>query len=280
MATRITINLKSWLRRGGWLLLGLALCLALPASLGRISPRAEPANPYYGLAMAMPPDADAALLGVQWYYVWGPSSPFHVQAEYIPMLWDGLPDERIPADYSGWLLVLNEPNLTNQSNVTPQEAAHRLAVLRAQYPQAKLLCCGLSVWAVDWLQAFLAASPVRPDAWHVHAYTEEWITPAKAQAYLTYYHTLTGGTYWVTEYGSPAGSLDDFQAMTTWFQAQNWITRIAPYTNRQPEGAGWAIGAGVELVQSGGDLTQIGGFYADQAKNTASIQSEQVAVAP
>ena len=177
------------------------------------------------------------------------------------MLIDGLPSPKIPADYGGWLLVLNEPNVEIQANLSPQEAARRLADLRQHYPVARLVCCGVSVWALDWMQAFMDSATVLPDAWHFHAYTEEWITPEVAQDFLTQMHDLTGGAYWITEYGSPQGRIEDFIAMTEWFERQPWVTRIAPYTNRQDPTAWYKIGVGVELVQDDGALTPIGDYY-------------------
>ena len=75
---------------------------------------------------------------------------------------------------------------------------------------------------------------------------------------------LTGGEYWVTEYGSPAGSLRDFQAVTTWFEGKPWIVRIAPFTNRQPDGVSWSLAPGVEMVNPDGSLAPIGAWYAER----------------
>jgi hypothetical protein len=209
-------------------------------------------EPYKGLALAdgaHPEDIDA--LGAEWWYDWTPTGG-------VPMLWRGNPSPDIQSNYEGWILVFNEPNLPNQSNLSPQEAARRLQVVRDYYPRARLICCGLSVWATDWLGEFLIQG-VWPDAWHVHAYTESWITPQVAQGYLYTQHMMTGGEYWVTEFGSSAGSLRDFQAMALFFERQPWITRIAAFTNRQPPGE-WNIGAGVEMVTDDG-LSPIGAYY-------------------
>ncbi len=210
--------------------------------------------PYYGLALADPAHReDIQTLSAEWWYDWTPTGQ-------VPMLWGGNPSDAIPADYAGNLLFLNEPNLESQSNVTPQEAVAKLAIARARYPHARIIGCGVSVWATYWTSAFYAAGG-KVDAWHVHAYTEEWITPEVAQSYIQIHRNITGGTYWITEYGSPVGSLDDFRAMTEWFRAQPWIERIAAYTNRQPDGVPWAIGAGVEMVRDDGTLAPIGDYY-------------------
>lgn len=221
-------------------------CLYLPLIM-------QPAV-YKGLALA---DAshpeDLELLGAEWWYDWTPTGQ-------VPMLWSGKPSVSLPAHYSGVVLVLNEPNVESQANVTPAEAVRRLAALRAYYPRAKLYCCGVSIWASDWTMEFWRLGG-RPDGWHVHAYTEAYITPQYIARELSAWHGVTGGEYWVTEYGSPSGSLSDFQAVTSWFERQPWIARVAAYTNRQPLGVSWAIGEGVEMVTDG-ELSEIGAYYA------------------
>ena len=210
---------------------------------------------YKGLALADPlHPGDIDTLGASWWYDWTATGQ-------TPMLWSGNPSTLIPQNYTGYILVLNEPNVATQANVTPTEAVKRLAILRAYYPDARLVCCGASVWAYGWMSAFWQAGG-RPDAWHVHAYTEAYITPTYVATELTRMHDMTGGDYWITEYGSPAGSLADFETVTRWFWSQPWITRVAAYTNRQPEGVPWAIGEGVEMVGPDGSLSPIGDWYA------------------
>jgi len=223
---------------------------------------------YFGLAMVTTLQADADLLGIDWFYVWGPTGPDWQDYPRIPMVWDGLPSLKIPRDYSSWILVLNEPNLQVQANVPPEEAMRRLTELRAYYPKAKLICCGLSAFASDYLEKFLAAGPTRPDLWHVHAYTWYADTPPVVQAQLTAMHDLTGGDYWITEYGSPEGNLGYFQEITELFLVQPWIHRIAPYTNRQPlVNEPWVMDKRVELVKDDGTLTPMGAYYRDFVLN-------------
>ena len=218
-------------------------------------PHVETPQPYFGLAMATNAPGDLDALGVDWHYTWTAGSD-------PPMLWAGEISPIVPRDYEGEILFLNEPNVQIQANVAPEEAARRLGLAQLYYPRAKILCCGVSVFAVEWVRRFWLAGG-RPDGWHVHAYIESWITPEVAQSYLSQQHQITGGEYWITEYGSMAGDLAEFSSMTEWFMAQPWITRIAPYTNREPDGQWWSIGDGVELVAGNGTLTEIGAYYAD-----------------
>jgi len=83
-------------------------------------------------------DLDALKSGVSWWYNWyfktdAPSDYYSdYQMEFIPMIWGGNPDElevlqikSIILDHPeiNYLLVMNEPNLTDQANLTPQSAA-------------------------------------------------------------------------------------------------------------------------------------------------------------
>lgn len=223
-------------------------------------PAVVSAEPRFGIAMASPGfRGDLETIGAQWSYTWTDKSD-------PPLLKFGNISPNIPPDYDGYILFLNEPNVSIQANLSPDEAARRFEIARAYYPDAEILCCGVSVFAVDWIREFYETG-ARPDGWHVHAYTESWITPAVAQRMLLAQYKITGGYYWVTEYGSPAGSLSDFSAMTEFFIGTDWISRIAAYTNREPIGEWWSIGQGVNLVNADGTLTPIGEYYAKRIQD-------------
>lgn len=226
--------------------------------------------PYYGLAMAYVNSADIRTLNVGWYYTWSDGESANIPAQFVPMSYYGL-NVRQPKDYSGYMLVFNEPNNPQPwgCDLAPAEAARRYGELRQQYPQAKLVVGGWSVFSKDWIEGFVSEleklNIPLPEYWHVHAYIEAWVTPAVAQQNLAFFHDLTGGTYWITEFSSLDGNLADFQNMTNWFENQKWISRIGAYTNRQPPDADWAINSNVELINSGGNLNTIGAFYSNQA---------------
>jgi len=85
-----------------------------------------------------PLDLDTLKSGVSWWYNWyyqtdAPEGYYDdYQMEYIPMLWGGSPSlQSVTAVKSfildhpeiDYLLVMNEPNLVDQANRTPQQAA-------------------------------------------------------------------------------------------------------------------------------------------------------------
>ncbi len=97
-------------------------------------------SPKRGLAYDLTNSADLDTLksGVAWWYNWGtntkaPSDYYSkYQMEFIPMLWGGNTsgsDIALTESFIinhpeiKYLLVMNEPNLTDQANRTPEQAA-------------------------------------------------------------------------------------------------------------------------------------------------------------
>lgn len=126
------------------------------------------------------PDLAALAPGVSWWYNWSdrrdPGSPADHKTTYgmdfVPMVWDEVFNDaqvisRLSADPSvKYLLVMNEPNLTDQANLTPSAAA-------AMWPRYEAIAAATGVkivgpaitWGtmsgftnpVVWLDAFYAA---------------------------------------------------------------------------------------------------------------------------
>lgn len=86
-----------------------------------------------GLAYDLKSAADFAAVapGVSWWYNWAPKPENEGDTaglEFVPMLWDFNFDaddvvNYITANNISYFLVLNEPNLVEQANQTPQQAA-------------------------------------------------------------------------------------------------------------------------------------------------------------
>jgi hypothetical protein len=162
-----------------------------PATAPVAEPVTEPATPVatpvtksvkrgiaYDLAAA--PDLAALSPGVSWWYNWGtqPNStvPSDYRAlygmDYLPMLWNSNFDATAMVAYLKanpsiqYLLLLNEPNLVDQANMTPSQAA-------ALWPRYEALAAATAVklvgpaitWGtmtgysdpVLWLDAFYAS---------------------------------------------------------------------------------------------------------------------------
>lgn len=135
-----------------------------------------------GVAYDLASPADLATLspGVSWWYNWSPNPNSAVPADYAtrysmdfyPMLWNGNYDATAVVTYLKsnpnikYMLVMNEPNLTSQANLTPQQAAQIWPGYESISAQTGVKIVGPAItWGtmtgyqdpVAWLDAFYAA---------------------------------------------------------------------------------------------------------------------------
>jgi len=128
-----------------------------------------------GIAYDLASAADLAAVspGVSWWYNWSPypnaslppSTATQYGMQFYPMLWTfNSPTTGI--EPHGYLLVLNEPNIVTQANVTPQQAAQLWPQFEAVASQTGAKIVGPAMtWGtmtgyedpVVWLDAFYAA---------------------------------------------------------------------------------------------------------------------------
>ncbi|WP_435870121.1 glycoside hydrolase family protein [Eleftheria terrae] len=132
----------------------------------------------YDLADAR--DLEALSKGVSWWYNWSPRVNAGLPADYrarygadfLPMLWNGnYQSAEVEAflkanPHIQYLLVLNEPNLVDQANLTPQQAAAIWPGYEALAARTGVKIVGPAItWGtlpgysdpVAWLDAFHAA---------------------------------------------------------------------------------------------------------------------------
>ena len=130
--------------------------------------------------MADPLDFAALSPGVSWWYNWGSQPNKAVPADYVaqygmdfyPMLWNGNYDATAVEAFLQantnikYLLVINEPNLTSQSNLTPAQAAAIWPGFEAISARTGVKIVGPQItWGtmtgyndpVVWMDAFIAA---------------------------------------------------------------------------------------------------------------------------
>jgi hypothetical protein len=167
-------------------LLGLNGCNSMTPPGSNSSAQAHPTaaakSAKRGVAYDLASSADFAALapGVSWWYNWSPSPNAAVPADYdtrfdmdfYPMLWNGnFNATQIVAYLKAnpqikYLLVLNEPNLTNQANLTPQQAAQLWPQYETISAQTGVKIVGPAItWGtmpgyqdpVQWLDAFYFA---------------------------------------------------------------------------------------------------------------------------
>ena len=148
-----------------------------------------------GVSFGFSFEEDVALLApaISWSYNWGnaPSDRFNTLfnqygLDYFPMIWNGSFDSDKIRAYKAknpqceYLLTFNEPNLTDQANMTPQQAAEH-------WPRVKALADELNMKIVSpamnygtlanygdpvkWLDEFFTLVPLSDvDAISIHCY--------------------------------------------------------------------------------------------------------------
>ncbi len=139
-------------------------------------------SPKRGIAYDVASAADLKALspGVSWWYNWGSAPNTAVPngyvstygMDYYPMLWNGSFNASQVVSFINanpsiqYLLVLNEPNVSGQSYLTPQQAAALWPQYEAVAAQARVKIVGPQItWGnmpnygdpVAWLDAFYAA---------------------------------------------------------------------------------------------------------------------------
>jgi hypothetical protein len=222
-------------------------------------------------------------LGITWWYDWGwgigatggnsNSLVYTPGVEYVPMVWKSLPGEgsvewnnfkKFAQNRPGsWWLIFNEPNISDQANLTPQDAAALYKQIRNTIkswdPTAKLIVGGVSIMGNlgegrDWFEKFFRDyfdlgedDPIPPtevirehfDGWHFHAYADTWLLGppysrsswiAKVEGIIDWVKENNGGEIWVTEWGVLWEGLDISSVMSetlSYLENNNDITRYA-----------------------------------------------------
>ena len=234
--------------------------------------------------LASPADLAALSPGVSWWYNWSPYPNAAVPANYAtqygmqfePMLWtfnftvSGM-------QTNGYILVLNEPNLVTQANVTPQQAAQmwpQFEVLASQ-TGAKIVGPAMT-WGtmtgyedpVAWLDAFYAAYEAanngrqpRIDYLAFHWY--DYGLAAQLDRLTKY-----GKPFWVTEFanwhsqndGAEINTLAKQEAqmtdMVATCESRSDVFRYAWYTGRLSPDPHYT-----SLLGATGQLTDLGKLY-------------------
>jgi len=210
-----------------------------------------------GIAYDLATAADLAALSpaVSWWYNWSPGPNFHLPANeatglgmgFIPMLWNGSFDATAIKTFLaanpgiGYLLVLNEPNLVEQANTTPQQAALLWPQYEAVAAQTGVQLVGPAMtWGtmagyqdpVAWLDAFYAAYQAgngnrnpQIDALAFHWYDYGLDDQLNR---LTKY----GKPFWVTEFANWHSGTDGAQITTLAGQEAQMTAMVATCEGR------------------------------------------------
>lgn len=246
-----------------------------------------------GIAYDLASPADLAVLspGVSWWYNWSPSPNPAVSSDYAtryfmdfyPMLWNGNFDANQITSYLKanpnikYLLVLNEPNLLDQANMTPQQAAQLWPQYEAIAAQTGVKIVGPAItWGtmpnyqdpVQWLDAFYAAYRASnnsrdPQIDYLAFHWYDYGLAAQLDR-LTKYQK----PFWITEFanwhnqqdGAQVDTLAKQQAqmadMVTTCESRSDVFRYAWFTGRLNPDPHFS-----SLLGDAGQLTQLGKTY-------------------
>jgi hypothetical protein len=226
-------------------------------------------------------------LNVDWYYDYTLKYPFPSRGiEYVPFLWcDIYPSlkyenpairyfdelKKLPQDYNGYLLFLNEPDLRGsridggQCERTPRQAAYMLKAVRELRPDVILI--GPVVSHEDylhgwvWLREFYRiiesnpefADVKKPEIGAIHTYLKN--DPANiVNSYFSLQNEFSSfpETAWVTEFA--ADTPEQAERMINFYKNDPRIERYAWFTAR-----GWQTR--FDLINQNGELTPLGIVY-------------------
>lgn len=234
--------------------------------------------------------------GVSWYYNWGnlPTKGYQNELEnyngleFIPMAWNGnFNADNIRAYVKShpeckYLLGFNEPNFTNQANMTPAQAAERWPEVQALAKELNLkLVAPVLNYSPDapyqsptkWMDEFVAL--VGNDAFDytaIHNYGGIGVMKSLA----TQFHDRYGKDVWVTEfcywpggagnvYVSPENQISEMIQTVEWLEKTPWIGRYAWFKAIGNHDAQNSPNYGLIVTKSGigpRELSQQGYVYA------------------
>ena len=198
-------------------LLSILLCLSIVCSLP-----AQTRSPKRGVSFDFNNNADLSALqpGTSWFYNWGTTPNANIVDsynsiygyEFCPMAWNGGYNASAIRSYvqvhpeCKYILAFNEPNLTDQAYMTPQQAASAWPALKALAQELNLKiispACNYSGWAQYgspqlWFDAFFKLVDINDvDGIAIHSYMGWSIATL---GYVEQYYQLYKKPIWLTE---------------------------------------------------------------------------------
>ncbi|KAH9944665.1 glycosyl hydrolase catalytic core-domain-containing protein [Amylocystis lapponica] len=206
---------------------------------------------------------------ISWVYNWASSYEGTLPdgVVYIPMLWSDddahtatWTDDANKAIAAGapYLLAFNEPDLSSQSNLTPQQAAAAYQKYMMPFAgKAKLVSPAITNGAAPmgeaWLDSFLAAcTNCQIDAVAMHIY-DSATNEAYYQNYISSLATKYGKPVWVTEFGATGSDSQVQSFLGSMVSFLDGLEGVAAYA--------WFMDTVGNLVNSDASLTSLGGTY-------------------
>jgi hypothetical protein len=232
-----------------------------------VNPKQQQRSAKRGVSYSFSIIDDAKLLGpgVSWFYNWGPdiSSTLNTAAtgnkiDFIPMAWNGVFDANRIRSFKAshpeceYILGFNEPNLTDQANMTPTVAAEKWAPLAALAKELnmKLISPAMNYGTLTdygdpivWLDEFFTKVPLSSiDGIAIHCYM------GNASALASYVKRFKkyGKPIWMTEFCAWEKNITSVAAQ------MNFMSEAVNFLECNPDVAryAWFIPRGSGAVES------------------------------
>ncbi|WP_163318751.1 glycosyl hydrolase [Dysgonomonas sp. 520] len=241
---------------------------------------------------------------ISWSYNWGPdqsasySEPFkNNNIDYFPMAWNGgYSPSRIRAYKAAhpeckYILAFNEPNLTDQANMTPQKAAEYWPAFRALATELgmKIISPAMNYGTlagysdpIKWLDEFFTLVPLSDiDGISIHCYMTN---PSATKSYIERFKKY-GKPIWMTEFCawegatvSPDGQMKYMCDIINYMECDPDIERYAWFIPRLAKGEKKPY---MELLERSlpSRLTAIGEVFVNMStldKNTYYVEGQTI----
>lgn len=226
-----------------------------------------------GLALTHGYTQDVEILNANWFYDWDNTLEFQKDPRYVPMSYSG---QMIKTDKKD-ILFLNEPDVSIQSNKSPEEAVILYKALIDKFGVNPIIVGGLTApwqiylnnsWILRFLSGCLRDNLPFPKRWHLHGYVEPLagVGVAEIIEWWKKVHNIVQTDIWITEWGDPIGKIENYIILLDFMEKTDWIVRYAPFGVRltgkeswYPEY--WGSPPKMNLIDENGNLTELGNLY-------------------
>lgn len=222
-------------------------------------------------------------LNLRWWYDWSPNqrnygAGYTGSATYIPDFWDATGTNLLPlsgvaaATAAPWVFTFNEPDVSNQSNMTSSQAVSAWPTVVSDAGSRSIGAPAIAIYGDGWLDPFMAGVSKRPNFLALHEYPEGNGTSLATQVatfknYILKVHNaypdlpiilnefaLVNRNTWTGSGVSTSEQIAFMQAMVPWLEAQSFVQGYSWY-------AAYLGYYNSDLLKSDGSLTPLGQTY-------------------
>ena len=199
-------------------------------------------------------------LNVSWYYTWNTKPIEDIDLPFVPMVWGK--NSGVPKDPQNTILILNEPDRPDQSNVSVDDAVTIWNSVKATRKGSPATAANSlkSTWFTEFM------TRVDPDFLCIH-----WYGPPKPESLLNLVdslHARYSRPIWITEFA--VAQWDTTKPMYTIDQVSNFMKNVIPELEKRlhVERYAWKTRSTTDIVMgtsalfdADGNLTPIGELY-------------------